>query len=137
MIAADLPLCCALAMACKQMVVLPLDSFPLISVTRPKGMPPTPVISSSMGQPVESDFTSRTRFSPRRMIVPSPHLALMPSSVLSRLVILPSLLGGRRGQLYGQPLLARGRHASHHAQNRPDAPYRQRLLPAAFWRRRK
>ncbi len=46
------PLFCALAIACRVSVVLPDDSGPKISTTRPRGMPPIPKAISRAIDPV-------------------------------------------------------------------------------------
>src|SRR5580658_4446695 len=55
--AAAPPLRCASAMACRARVVLPLDSGPYTSTTRPRGIPPMPVARSSASDPVEMEAT--------------------------------------------------------------------------------
>jgi len=56
------------------MVVLPLDSGPKISTTRPFGNPPTPSAASNEMQPVEIDCTPAVSIrSPRRMMDPLPN----------------------------------------------------------------
>ena len=52
MIAHTPPIRCASAMMCCTSVVLPDDSGPKISITRPRGMPPTPSAMSSAIEPV-------------------------------------------------------------------------------------
>ena len=47
------PVFCASATTCRAIVVLPEDSGPKISVTRPRGNPPTPRAASSEIDPVE------------------------------------------------------------------------------------
>src|SRR6266550_177519 len=50
--AARPPVFCACAMICSESVVLPEDSGPKISTTRPRGMPPTPRAASTASEPV-------------------------------------------------------------------------------------
>src|SRR3984893_2356191 len=55
-------------------VVLPDDSGPKISMTRPRGMPPTPSAMSSPKEPVGMESTSYVApASPRRMTEPLPN----------------------------------------------------------------
>ena len=60
------------AIACSVSVVLPLDSGPKISTTRPRGSPPQPSAASSDGEPVLTVGSRTTSRSPRRMIAPLP-----------------------------------------------------------------
>ncbi len=52
------PWLCAEAMMASVSVVLPEDSGPKISMTRPRGMPPTPSAMSSPSEPVGIESTS-------------------------------------------------------------------------------
>ena len=52
------PLLCAEAMMASVSVVLPEDSGPKISMTRPRGMPPTPSAISRPSEPVGIESTS-------------------------------------------------------------------------------
>src|SRR5438128_5823519 len=67
------PAFCASAITCSAMVVLPDDSGPKISTTRPRGNPPTPSALSSEIEPLEITDTGRTVFDPSRRIVPLPN----------------------------------------------------------------
>src|SRR5271157_1841772 len=68
------PAFCASAMICKQMVVLPDDSGPKTSLTRPRGMPPTPRAASKLMEPVEiTAIGTRASLEPRRTIDPFPN----------------------------------------------------------------
>src|SRR6266496_1608302 len=75
MYAAAPPCRCALATMCNANVVLPLDSGPKISVTRPRGIPPIPMAASRLMAPV-GIVSTRTRgeSAPIRMIAPLPHV---------------------------------------------------------------
>ena len=56
------------------MVVLPLDSGPKISMTRPRGIPPTPSAASKEIDPVGITSTGTSAsLVPRRMIEPLPN----------------------------------------------------------------
>src|SRR6184192_1613692 len=65
----------AFATRCSASVVLPLDSGPKISVTRPRGMPPIPIAASRLIAPVGM-ISTRTRgeSAPIRMIAPLPQV---------------------------------------------------------------
>src|SRR5258708_9214533 len=68
------PMRCASAMTCCTIVVLPDASGPKISVTRPRGMPPTPRAISSAMEPVGMISTAmRCWASPSFMIEPLPN----------------------------------------------------------------
>src|SRR5829696_6586813 len=71
--AARPPSFCVSAMICRARVVLPLDSGPKISMTRPLGTPPTPRARSSAKAPVEIEATLRCPSSPMRIIEPLPN----------------------------------------------------------------
>ncbi len=72
--AATPPSFCASAMMCSESVVLPEDSGPYISTTRPRGTPPIPSAMSRPGLPVLTTATSGTIASlPSRMIEPLPN----------------------------------------------------------------
>src|SRR5262245_32457492 len=58
---------------CRARVVLPEDSGPKISTTRPRGMPPTPRAASRESDPVGMAGTSTFSRLPRRMIDPLPN----------------------------------------------------------------
>src|SRR5207248_4069549 len=63
------------ATTCNASVVLPLDSGPKISVTRPRGIPPMPIAASRLIAPVGIAST-RTwgESAPIRMMAPLPHV---------------------------------------------------------------
>ena len=63
-------------MTCWQIVVLPDDSGPKISVIRPRGMPPTPSARSSAIEPVGMKSTACRSTAPSFMIEPRPELLL-------------------------------------------------------------
>jgi hypothetical protein len=63
----------ASAMTCWQIVVLPDDSGPKISVIRPRGMPPTPSARSSAIEPVGMKSTCCRAAEPSFMIDPVPN----------------------------------------------------------------
>src|SRR5947199_7639534 len=75
MYAAAPPWRCALPTTCSASVVLPLDSGPKISVTRPRGMPPIPIAASRLIAPVGM-ISTRTRgeSAPIRMMAPLPQV---------------------------------------------------------------
>src|ERR1700748_349553 len=61
-------------MICSVMVVLPEDSGPKISITRPRGTPPTPSAASKEIEPVEiTEMGTIASLLPRRMIEPLPN----------------------------------------------------------------
>src|SRR5438128_10692544 len=65
----------AFATTCSASVVLPLDSGPKISVTRPRGMPPIPIAASRLIAPVGMTSTrTRGESAPIRMIAPLPQV---------------------------------------------------------------
>src|SRR5688572_5617674 len=73
--AATPPVFCALATTWRHSVVLPLDSGPKISVTRPRGIPPTPMAASRLMAPVGIASTrTRAESAPIFMIDPLPQL---------------------------------------------------------------
>ena len=70
---------CASAMTCSAMVVLPDDSGPKISITRPRGTPPTPSAASNEMEPVEITAMGTTAsLLPSRMMEPLPNCFSMP-----------------------------------------------------------
>src|SRR5438874_6472030 len=75
MYAAAPPCRCECATTCSASVVLPLDSGPKISVTRPRGIPPMPIAASRLIAPVGIAST-RTwgESAPIRMMAPLPHV---------------------------------------------------------------
>src|SRR3989454_11406815 len=65
----------AFATTCNASVVLPLDSGPKISVTRPRGMPPIPIAASRLIAPVGMTSTRpRGESAPIRMMAPLPQV---------------------------------------------------------------
>ena len=60
-------------MTCRARVVLPEDSGPKISMTRPRGTPPTPRAASRESEPVGMAGTSTFSRLPSRMIEPLPN----------------------------------------------------------------
>ena len=59
------------------MVVLPEDSGPKISTTRPRGKPPTPSAASNEMEPVGiTEIGTMASFDPSRMIEPLPNCFL-------------------------------------------------------------
>src|ERR1035438_5249859 len=61
-------------MICKVMVVLPEDSGPKTSVTRPRGIPPTPSAASKLMEPVEiTAIGTSASLEPSRTIDPLPN----------------------------------------------------------------
>ena len=61
-------------MICSVSVVLPDDSGPKISMTRPRGTPPMPSAKSRLTEPVEIDgMIAMASFWPSRMIEPLPN----------------------------------------------------------------
>src|SRR2546422_3752096 len=65
----------AFATTCNASVVLPLDSGPKISVTRPRGMPPIPIAASRLIAPVGMTSTrTRGESAPIRMMAPLPQV---------------------------------------------------------------
>src|SRR6185437_11266504 len=68
------PVFCASAITCKATVVLPLDSGPKISTTRPRGNPPTPSAESNEMEPVEiTAMGTIASLLPSRMMEPFPN----------------------------------------------------------------
>src|SRR5215475_778184 len=73
----------AWATTCSARVVLPELSGPKISMTRPRGSPPTPTAASRPMLEVEITGTSSDLWSPRRMIAPLPNCFSMLSRAAS------------------------------------------------------
>jgi hypothetical protein len=71
------PLRCASATTCMASVDLPEDSGPKISMTRPRGRPPTPSATSSARAPVWMASMAIEPFSPIRMMDPLPNCLSM------------------------------------------------------------
>src|SRR5215813_1604393 len=68
------PAFCASAMIWRVMVVLPLDSGPKISMTRPRGTPPTPSAASNEIDPVEmTEIGTTASLVPSFMMEPFPN----------------------------------------------------------------
>src|SRR5262249_27161833 len=68
------PLFCASAITCSASVVLPPDSGPKTSTTRPRGNPPTPRAASIESAPVGITLTGpTTSLLPKRVIEPLPY----------------------------------------------------------------
>jgi len=68
------PIFCISAITCSVKVVLPDDSGPYTSTTRPRGKPPIPRAMSSPSEPVETtSMSSATWPSAMRMIEPLPN----------------------------------------------------------------
>src|SRR5881409_2842438 len=73
--AAAPPCRCAFPTTCSASVVLPLDSGPKISVTRPRGIPPIPIAASRLMAPVGMTSTrTRGASAPMRMMAPLPQV---------------------------------------------------------------
>src|SRR3990172_8629282 len=132
----------ASAMTCWQTVVLPDDSGPKISVTRPRGMPPTPRAMSRDIDPVGIASTAMLDDSPNRMMEPSPHRFVISSRACSRACFFSSAIDGpmcvweftlftfgkqckRRKVVFGQPW----RHTRPLQPNVPRFTVRIYLLP--------
>ncbi len=83
------PFFCASATQWSASVVLPDDSGPKISMTRPRGRPPTPSAMSSPSDPVEMVSIS-TGFSPlpSRMMEPLPKARSIWESAASNAFVL-------------------------------------------------
>ena len=74
----------ASAMIWRVMVVLPEDSGPKISMTRPRGTPPTPRAASKLMEPVEiTEMGTMASLAPRRMMEPLPNCFSIWLSALS------------------------------------------------------
>src|SRR5437867_603390 len=70
------PVLCAEATACSARVVLPEASGPKISMTRPRGKPPTPRAMSTASEPVEIASIFSPALAPSFMIEPFPNCSL-------------------------------------------------------------
>src|ERR1700719_3753321 len=102
--AARPPAFCASAIICRVIVVLPEDSGPKISMTRPRGTPPTPNAASNEMEPVEMTEIGTTSFDPSRMIEPLPNCFSSPERASSIALLRSSatlylLCGGKNGGL--------------------------------------
>src|SRR4029077_15799152 len=83
----------ASAITCKVSVVLPPDSGPYTSTTRPRGNPPTPSAASLEIEPVGITFTgARTARFPRRMIEPLPYCFSICEIARSRFFVFSSVI---------------------------------------------
>src|SRR5206468_1873668 len=72
-------------MACNANVVLPLDSGPNISITRPRGKPPTPSAASNESEPDEMASSAAVLSSPpSRIIEPLPNCFSICDTARSR-----------------------------------------------------
>ncbi len=90
--AARPPARCALAITLSMSVVLPLLSGPNTSVTRPRGIPPTPSARSSDNAPVGiTGMFTRAVSSPKRMIEPEPYCFSMAASAACRFLSFSAL----------------------------------------------
>src|ERR1035437_7290743 len=102
------------------MVVLPEDSGPKTSMTRPRGSPPTPSAASSEIDPVEITETgTRASFDPRRRIEPLPNCfsIWLKASSKARKRSFPSMTVITPGDVLKNPLYQRGlRRSSFSAQ---------------------
>jgi hypothetical protein len=73
------PVFCASAMTCSAMVVLPEDSGPKISTTRPRGKAAHAERASKEIEPVEiTEMGTMASFEPSRMIEPLPNCFAAP-----------------------------------------------------------
>src|SRR5215213_8168762 len=94
--AARPPAFCASAMMCRARVVLPLDSGPKISTTRPRGTPPTPRAMSRARAPVGMEATLWRSSSPMRMIEPFPNCRSIWEMAASIALLLSNASSKRR-----------------------------------------
>ena len=78
------PSCCDSAMTWSASVVLPDDSGPKISVTRPRGMPPMPSAASSESAPVGMTAISSRAPCPSFMMAPLPNWRSIEAMASSR-----------------------------------------------------
>src|SRR6202051_543138 len=67
------PAFCASAITCRVIVVLPEDSGPNTSTTRPRGNPPTPSAASTEIDPLEITVTERALREPSCHTEPLPY----------------------------------------------------------------
>src|SRR5215813_10665727 len=119
----------ASATVCSASVVLPDDSGPKISTTRPRGRPPMPSAMSRPSEPVETVSTSiDLSFLPSRMIEPLPKLRSIWESAASRafdlsmeepstrrsaaVAIRPTPYAGIRGPTTKPPVRASGKQCT-------------------------
>src|SRR5580700_8804284 len=78
------PVFCASAITCSVMVVLPDDSGPNTSITRPRGKPPTPNAASNEIDPVGiTAIGTIASFDPSRMIEPLPNCFSICANAIS------------------------------------------------------
>src|SRR5712692_11956654 len=114
------PTFCASAITCKARVVLPEDSGPKISTTRPRGKPPTPKALSREIEPLEMIDTGTTAFDPSRRMVPLPNCFSIWTSARSivrrrscsfmRGLLFTHTCGGRESGFSGKVIFQGGRH---------------------------
>ncbi|CAM5734838.1 hypothetical protein SMICM304S_09930 [Streptomyces microflavus] len=81
--ATEPPSFCAFATACSVSVVLPEDSGPYTSTTRPRGRPPTPRATSRAVDPVGMTSMGSFGRSPRRITAPLPNCRSIRASAAS------------------------------------------------------
>src|SRR5437879_1168155 len=87
------PIFCACAITCSVMVVLPPDSGPKISTTRPRGNPPTPSAASRLSDPLGITLTgTSTSRLPKRMIAPLPYCFSICAMAASRTLLRSSAM---------------------------------------------
>src|SRR5208282_5703979 len=103
------PSFCASAITCSVSVVLPPDSGPYTSITRPRGKPPTPRAASIDIEPVGITLTgtSTSRF-PRRMIEPLPYCFSICEIARSRFLVFSSVMVPPREEVRLGPAVAGG-----------------------------
>src|SRR5271168_3034253 len=91
------PFFCASAITCSVSVVLPEDSGPYISITRPRGRPPTPSAISRPSDPVGTvSISTAFWFLPRRMIEPLPNARSICDRAASSALVLSTLVPSTR-----------------------------------------
>src|SRR3984885_2827811 len=94
------PFFCASAITCSVSVVLPEDSGPYISITRPRGKPPTPSAMSRPSDPVGTvSISTAFWFLPRRMIEPLPNARSICDRAASSALVLSTLVPSPRRRL--------------------------------------
>src|SRR5271163_2026377 len=87
------PSFCASAIMCRVSVVLPPDSGPYTSITRPRGNPPTPSAASMEIEPEGITLTgTRTSRLPRRMMEPLPCAFSIKDIAMSRFLVFSSFM---------------------------------------------
>src|SRR3954466_14619762 len=86
------PSFCTSAMTCSVRVVLPDDSGPYISTTRPRGRPPTPSARSRPSDPVDTTSMSLIASASIFMIEPLPNcFSIWESAAANALDLLSSI----------------------------------------------